>query len=507
MRISISIILLIQIYFAQDQMILKDGTIIEGEFDLNSRNQTSLRFKNKVTNNWNWYHINQVNFIKSFNESLLYPYGFVVNIESRYYHLPNVKHLPEKTKQQFFDSLKELELSGYKPCLACFDNSPTITDYQLEKSLARSTVIAFQNTHEILYEHPKLQKIKNIVESVLERWPETIKGYDYRVEVYRDENPNAMAIGGGNLYLSSGLLDIIEYDNELEAVIAHEISHVERRHTLRQFYEYQKKKSTAVLAAIFVGVAVAAAGGEAGDIGAAMLITAVIADFASELALKGYSREMEQEADIIAQLYFSEINMNTKPMVSILDKLATYTTTREGFLIGASAFSDHPSLLQRIYQVENSSVYKYDEPLTFSAVPTKRKDLELGFVKLKINYVFRAPSSNKLDEDVFFLVGSIINEHPDLSFRIDDITLIFLGSLGQTSLEGVAGQTVHYNGRTDFTGIIRSPKYNSDTVMKVLKEKRILPYSIGLSAIVLQKGKDAKKVAGYQIIQCTMTIN
>ena len=67
MRISISIILLIQIYFAQDQMILKDGTIIEGEFDLNSRNQTSLRFKNKVTNNWNWYHINQVNFIKSFN--------------------------------------------------------------------------------------------------------------------------------------------------------------------------------------------------------------------------------------------------------------------------------------------------------------------------------------------------------------------------------------------------------------------------------------------------------
>jgi len=488
-------------------MTLHNGELIQGEFDLSSRQKSSLRFKAEGTENWSFYHISQVNYIKSFNGTLLYPYGCMVNIKSKYYHLPTVKHLPAKTDQMFFESIEDAEINGYKPCIACFDNSPAISDYQLEKSLVNKTIIAFQSNHEMLYEHPTLPTVQGIVQKVLSNWSETIKGYDYRIQIYRDSNPNAMAIGGGNLYLSSGLLEIIEDEHELEYVIAHEIGHVERRHTLRQFYEYQRLKSLASIATIFVGVAVAATGGDVGDVAGSMTITALISDFASELAFKGYSREMEQEADIMAQLYFSNANSPVKPMISILDKLVAYTTSRQGFLMGVSAFSDHPGLLQRINQIENAAIYKYKIPVVFSAFPIDRNDIESGFVNFNMNYIYRAPSSENEDEEMFYLVGDISNKHPNLSFQIDDITLNFLGSIGQTPLLGAIGQTVRFNGKTDFTGVIKCSKGKADIVMRSLKEKNILPWSIGLSAIVLQKGKDAKQVAGFEAINCTMTIN
>ena len=216
---------------------------------------------------------------------------------------------------------------------------------------------------------------------------------------------------------------------------------------------------------------------------------------------------MEQEADIMAQLYFSNANSPVKPMISILDKLVAYTTSRQGFLMGVSAFSDHPGLLQRINQIENAAIYKYKIPVVFSAFPIDRNDIESGFVNFNMNYIYRAPSSENEDEEMFYLVGDISNKHPNLSFQIDDITLNFLGSIGQTPLLGAIGQTVRFNGKTDFTGVIKCSKGKADIVMRSLKEKNILPWSIGLSAIVLQKGKDAKQVAGFEAINCTMTIN
>ena len=516
MRNVIFLLLAVQFILAQDLLTQKNGKTIQGEFDINTSQNESLRFKPAGTDNWQWYHRDLVNSVKSFNGELIFPYGIMVNQTSKVYHLPTVKHIPDESNRQFFENRKDAETAGYSPCLACFDDSPMISDYQLERNLVRSTVIAFQNTREILYEHPELPDLQIMVDKILSQWPESLKGYDFRIQVYRDEDPNAMAIGGGNLYVSSGLLDIVENDSELEAIIAHEIAHVERRHTLRQFYEYQKKKSAAALATLLVGVTVLAAGGEAEDLGLAVQVTALVADFAAEMALKGYTREMEQEADIMAQLYFFQNEKSSTSMIAVFDKFATNIITRAGYLRGVSAFSSHPGLLQRINQIENSSVFRYDNPLTLSVYPTPKaeqamqkigiNDIEGGFVKLDINYIYKAPSSNKEDEDIFYLVGSIVNEHQTHSFRIEEITLNILGSIGKVGLQGVEGKTVSLKGFTDFTGFIRVPTKLSQDVHQALENKKILPYSIGLSAVVLQKGKNAKAFGSYQTLQCMLVI-
>jgi hypothetical protein len=47
----------------------------------------------------------------------------------------------------------------------------------------------------------------------------------------------------------------------------------------------------------------------------------------------------------------------------------------------------------------------------------------------------------------------------------------------------------------------------SEKVLASVKNKKILPFAVDISAVVLQTGKNSKKVKGLQNIQCTMTIN
>ncbi|HQG29685.1 MAG TPA: M48 family metalloprotease, partial [Candidatus Ozemobacteraceae bacterium] len=60
------------------------------------------------------------------------------------------------------------------------------------------------------------------------------RGFDYNITVLNDSTVNAFAIPGGNIYIYKGMLDFIGSDDELAAVLAHELAHAERRHSLKQ---------------------------------------------------------------------------------------------------------------------------------------------------------------------------------------------------------------------------------------------------------------------------------
>ena len=93
---------------------------------------------------------------------------------------------------------------------------------------------------------------------------------------------------------------------------------------------------------------------------AATTFTEAIASFGALLALKGYSRELEQEADIYAQVYASKNDMDKLKLTYALDKLAT-RSERLGQELSANAFSDHPGLKSRINQIINSELIELEE--------------------------------------------------------------------------------------------------------------------------------------------------
>ena len=507
-RLIISLLLFVTVSFAQDELLLKDGTVIKGEVDKKSivGNNSSIRFKPKGWQIFQFYNVDQINFVRSWNGKLLYPKGVVVNVESNFYHLPNVKHLPSDEFQEPYSDNIDADSAGYLPCKACFDTHPQISDYALEKELVKATIIQIQNTNEIMYEHALLPKLQSMMSNILSNWSEKLKGYDYRIQIIRDDSPNAFAVAGGNLYFSTGLLEMSENDEELESVLAHEIAHVERRHTLRAYKEYLKKQQALAVATTLLAIAAVAAESEEG-----LLLAGAVSEigkFAIEYSQKGYDRDLEQEADMFAQIYLINSGKELTNMLSTLDKLATHSKTRLGYIPQTNAFSSHPNILSRVKQIENSEFYDYDSPLSMEFHPIKSDiNIQPGFIKMEINHAYKTLSSDSDESDEILLIGKIINKHSNLSFQINSIKLNFLGSIGVIELGGIVDVSASYESSTEFVGRVKTPKELSEKVLESVKNKNILPFAVDISAIVLQTGKNSKKVTGLQNIQCTMTIN
>src|SRR5258706_1863177 len=73
----------------------------------------------------------------------------------------------------------------------------------------------------------------------------------WRFKVLRDPQPNAFALPNGSIYVSTGLLALMDNESQLAAVLAHEMTHVMRRHQYEQNRSNRKKYLTMnVIAAV-----------------------------------------------------------------------------------------------------------------------------------------------------------------------------------------------------------------------------------------------------------------
>ena len=70
------------------------------------------------------------------------------------------------------------------------------------------------------------------------------KGVNYKFFLINDNNFNAMAYPGGKIYINTGLLKYISNEAELAAIIAHEIKHVDLRHSLALYQIAMKIQGT-----------------------------------------------------------------------------------------------------------------------------------------------------------------------------------------------------------------------------------------------------------------------
>jgi predicted Zn-dependent protease len=72
------------------------------------------------------------------------------------------------------------------------------------------------------------------------------RGIRYQFHVINSPAINAFALPGGQVFVNSGMLNFIQSEAELAAILGHEISHVDLRHSIER-YQYEAKLTKAGL--------------------------------------------------------------------------------------------------------------------------------------------------------------------------------------------------------------------------------------------------------------------
>ena len=141
-----------------------------------------------------------------------------------------------------------------------------------------------------------------------------LSGADFTFTVLNSPIVNAMALPGGYVYLTRGLLALAQNEAETAGVIGHEIGHVIARHTAARISRAQVTKFGLIGLAILGGVAGLPSG------------TGRIADSLASLHLRGFSRDQEFEADTLGIRYMSRAGYDADAMASFLAQLRAHST-------------------------------------------------------------------------------------------------------------------------------------------------------------------------------------
>lgn len=173
----------------------------------------------------------------------------------------------------------------------------------------------------------------------------------------RDLNiPNALALPSGDIVLTDKFVELCHTQEEMDAVLLHEMGHIVHRHTLEMIIE-----------GTFVTVAVMLMAGDSNglaDMGVGL---------GSLLVSTAYSRGHESEADIYAFKKMLDANVDPASFSDIMRRMTEYMQTqtkgkREGDESGVKDgegsvldyLSSHPSTTERIEMAKRfSECYKY----------------------------------------------------------------------------------------------------------------------------------------------------
>lgn len=195
-----------------------------------------------------------------------------------------------------------------------------------------------------LDQNPKLTQYVNEVGQTVARKstrPNPYKGYHFAV--LDTQEINAFACPGGIIFVTRGLIQTCQNEDQLAAVLAHEVGHVANKDGINSI-------SKARWSQVFTTMGTEAAkqyGGAAGNL--VGLFEGSIDDVFKTIVVNGYSRQAEETADAAALSQLTRAGYDPGAMVVLL-------TAMEAKGKGASGgiFKTHPPTSERLAKVKAS---------------------------------------------------------------------------------------------------------------------------------------------------------
>ena len=163
------------------------------------------------------------------------------------------------------------------------------------------------------------------------------RGLNYTFFVVNSDVVNAFAVPGGYVYVNRGLIERAGNMSELAGVLAHEISHVELRHSVKQMEQAQGANTAVTLAYVLLGR-------QPGNLEAAGVNAIGSAVFAK------FSRDDESQADANAIPLMIATGVNPNGLVTMFQRLLSLEKSQPNAL--SQFFATHPTTQARINETQ-----------------------------------------------------------------------------------------------------------------------------------------------------------
>lgn len=160
----------------------------------------------------------------------------------------------------------------------------------------------------------------------------------YRFALIEEKEPNAFALPGGIIYVTTELLGLAKSDDELASVLGHEIGHVVARHIVKRI------QGALGLEALQVLVIASGRGDPRARAGMELALTSI---------LSAYSQSDELEADRLGTRYLKKAEFQPLAGIDFMTRLRdrTFKEPPRQF----SYFRTHPFFADRIRAIRNEA--------------------------------------------------------------------------------------------------------------------------------------------------------
>jgi len=207
-----------------------------------------------------------------------------------------------------------------------------------------------------LYHNTRLTEYLNLIGQSLvlhTEKPTTFGGY--RFALLDSHEINAFACPGGTILITRGMLSSVKSEDELAAVLAHEIGHIIHRDGIAAIQSSRWSE-----AALMIGSNAAKEFGPKDTAKLLSLFEGSIDDVVKTLVVNGYGREQEKAADAAALEYLAAAGYDPQGLVGYLTRLEKAGHGAKGGILKTHPGTDER--LQYVHQAKSPLVDTSAEP-------------------------------------------------------------------------------------------------------------------------------------------------
>lgn len=190
--------------------------------------------------------------------------------------------------------------------------------------------------------HPETVRLRNVAKKIIPhatRWNPEAGRWKWEVNLLNSDQVNAFCMPGGKIAFYTGILTKLKLtDDEVAAIMGHEMAHALREHSRAQF----GKSAATNIGARVVGAGLAAV------LGIDPRVTDTVAQYGAQFASLKYGRDDERESDLIGLDLAARAGYDPRAGVALWQKMASLNQAQP-----MEFMSTHPSGQDRIRRIQD----------------------------------------------------------------------------------------------------------------------------------------------------------